>query len=452
MAKIKFYKTEDFPASGPDGLYFLRDGDEFSLFVRSGGELYIMHEDDPTVPEHVKEITSTDISNWDTAFGMRHAHGNKTILDGITGISVSAWDEAYALRHSHTNKSTLDAIEEAFTTALKNKLDGIETGANNYTHPDSGVAAGTYNNVTVDEEGHVTNGTNVGYITNAALAGYATESWVESQEYITEADLPTDYVDTHSWQWNIEGNKGWKDAHYFLHQSTYMGYGTGADTNVTMGEARTANGYAFLDFKTDTSNAVCFRIQRGPGINGGAFIADYGTGGLSFYNDKAASMVFYINAAVNNVFHANGISTFGSGAISGAYKVQIDSGSDTGDGLRVRGKIYATDNIQAFSDRRGKEDIRPIEDPIEKVLQLNGVDYFRTGDREQRRGGHISQDVQKVLPYAVSDIGGTLALDNSPILALHTEAIKAMVQKEKDLEGRIALLEEKIKMLEAKFG
>lgn len=32
-------------------------------------------------------------------------------------------------RHSHSNKTTLDAIQEAFTTALKNKLDGIESSA-----------------------------------------------------------------------------------------------------------------------------------------------------------------------------------------------------------------------------------------------------------------------------------------------------------------------------------
>lgn len=33
-------------------------------------------------------------------------------------------------RHTHSNKSVLDATDQAFTTALKNKLDGIEAGAN----------------------------------------------------------------------------------------------------------------------------------------------------------------------------------------------------------------------------------------------------------------------------------------------------------------------------------
>lgn len=54
----------------------------------------------------------------------------------------------------------------------KLKLDGITSGANSYTHPDSGVTAGTYRSVTVNTQGHVTVGANpttlVGYgITDA---------------------------------------------------------------------------------------------------------------------------------------------------------------------------------------------------------------------------------------------------------------------------------------------
>lgn len=47
-----------------------------------------------------------------------------------------------------------------FTDAYKNKLEGIAEGANKYTHPNSGVTAGTYRSVTVNAQGHVTAGTN----------------------------------------------------------------------------------------------------------------------------------------------------------------------------------------------------------------------------------------------------------------------------------------------------
>ena len=45
------------------------------------------------------------------------------------------------------------------TKEYAGKLDGIEAGANNYTHPDSGVTADTYQSLTVDAKGHVTAGT-----------------------------------------------------------------------------------------------------------------------------------------------------------------------------------------------------------------------------------------------------------------------------------------------------
>ena len=62
-----------------------------------------------------------------------------TKVDKVTGKGLSAND---------------------FTDAYKNKLDGIAEGANKYTHPDSGVAVGTYRSVTVNKQGHVTAGTN----------------------------------------------------------------------------------------------------------------------------------------------------------------------------------------------------------------------------------------------------------------------------------------------------
>lgn len=53
------------------------------------------------------------------------------------------------------------------TAAMVTKLNGIAAGANAYTHPNSGVTAGTYKSVTVNAQGHVTAGSNP-----TTLAGY----------------------------------------------------------------------------------------------------------------------------------------------------------------------------------------------------------------------------------------------------------------------------------------
>lgn len=48
-------------------------------------------ETDPTVPAHVKSITETDISNWNTP---SHSHANKTELDSITATKIAEWNAA----------------------------------------------------------------------------------------------------------------------------------------------------------------------------------------------------------------------------------------------------------------------------------------------------------------------------------------------------------------------
>jgi len=56
------------------------------------------------------------------------------MVEGSTNLILTAAERAdiaanTSARHSHDNKAILDATEQAFTTALKNKLDGIEAGA-----------------------------------------------------------------------------------------------------------------------------------------------------------------------------------------------------------------------------------------------------------------------------------------------------------------------------------
>lgn len=68
------------------------------------------------------------------------------------------------------NDEFSDHVENAdihFTATERTKLSGIATGANKYSHPNSGVTAGTYKSVTVNAQGHVTGGTNPN-----TLAGY----------------------------------------------------------------------------------------------------------------------------------------------------------------------------------------------------------------------------------------------------------------------------------------
>lgn len=97
------------------------------------------------------------------------------------GLNIPKGTEFFDVEHQNENMLLLDAIIQVirevlaekvdaiagkglstndYTTDEKEKLAGVATGANKYTHPTSGVTAGTYRSVTVDDNGHVTGGSN----------------------------------------------------------------------------------------------------------------------------------------------------------------------------------------------------------------------------------------------------------------------------------------------------
>ena len=130
--------------------------------------------------------------------------------------------------------------------------------------------------------------------------------------------------------------------------------------------------------------------------------------------------------------------------LASSEKMRIDSSGNVGIGvkgptemLHVAGNILATGNVTAYSDERLKEDIQPIPDALDKVLSLNGVTYTRNDldDTTRRYAGLIAQDVQAVLPEAISDSNGTLALDYNATIGLLVESIKELTARVAKLEG-----------------
>lgn len=113
------------------------------------------------VLQHQIDAIKTLLASDDTTLDelqeiVTYIKNNKSLIDGITTNKVNVTDiidnltseitnkplsanQGYVLkglidlntaaRHSHENKAVLDAIEEAFTTALKSKLDAIASGA-----------------------------------------------------------------------------------------------------------------------------------------------------------------------------------------------------------------------------------------------------------------------------------------------------------------------------------
>ena len=97
--------------------------------------------------------------------------------------------------------------------------------------------------------------------------------------------------------------------------------------------------------------------------------------------------------------------------------------------LDVNGSIEYTGSITDVSDMRLKENIEPIEDPLSKISDLSGFTYNIIGESD-RSAGVSAQDVQKVLPEAVSQINEEyLGVDYTQLVPLLLEAVKELSDK-----------------------
>ena len=115
--------------------------------------------------------------------------------------------------------------------------------------------------------------------------------------------------------------------------------------------------------------------------------------------------------------------------------------------FRSGGDFFCTrngsfDNVEIRSDRRAKSDIRVIENALEKVETLSGNTYelHNTSGGTTRSAGLIAQEVQEVLPEAVTqdneEDGGMLRLNYNAVIALLVESVKELKAEIEELKSK----------------
>lgn len=98
------------------------------------------------------------------------------------------------------------------------------------------------------------------------------------------------------------------------------------------------------------------------------------------------------------------------------------------------------------SDERLKENITPIQNALDKVKELNGVEFdFKNSDDygylKQHQIGLIAQEVEKVIPEIVSENkNGYLGVSYQHLTALLIEAVKEQQKQIEELKTEINLL------------
>jgi hypothetical protein len=224
-------------------------------------------------------------------------------------------------------------------------------------------------------------------------------------------------------------------------------YGTATiDTSVVVGSAVTLSSSGLQV----TGNSLITGISTVANLR----ITPVGTGatvggiGVTYYGD--GSQLTGISAGVSistNTTNANQYipyaTSFGSTTGLGATTLLVynPSSGNLGIGttnpsstLYVQGNAYVTGvttstDFNSSSDINLKDNIQRIENPIDKVLQLDGV-TFNWKDSNRPSVGIIAQQVEKVLPQLVSgDYSKTVNYNG--LIGLLIEAIK---EQQKEIE------------------
>jgi hypothetical protein len=117
----------------------------------------------------------------------------------------------------------------------------------------------------------------------------------------------------------------------------------------------------------------------------------------------------------------------------GTTRVMSINGTSVGIGtsspaytLDVSGTIRATGDVIAYSDARVKDNVKTIENALEKITSLRGVSYTRKDtDDKSLKIGVIAQEVLPIIPEVVSkDQHGNYSVSYGNIVGLLIEAVK----------------------------
>ena len=104
------------------------------------------------------------------------------------------------------------------------------------------------------------------------------------------------------------------------------------------------------------------------------------------------------------------------------------------------GDFHADGDVIAYStttpsDERLKENVKVIENPLEKLDQLRGVTFDWIDREDKRSGGIIAQELEKVMPELVREVDSLKnedsfkAVDYNGLIGLLIEAVKELSDK-----------------------
>jgi len=103
--------------------------------------------------------------------------------------------------------------------------------------------------------------------------------------------------------------------------------------------------------------------------------------------------------------------------------------------LQVSGTITCVD-INSTSDINLKENIHSIDNALDKVMKINGVEFNWKGTKEAS-AGVIAQEVEEVIPEVVKISGDVRTVNYNGLVGVLIEAIKEQQRQIEELKKQI---------------
>jgi hypothetical protein len=133
-------------------------------------------------------------------------------------------------------------------------------------------------------------------------------------------------------------------------------------------------------------------------------------------------------------------------------------GNGTSDAARANafilfknGNATLNGTLTQTSDRRLKRDITPLSNALDKVLKINGMNYYwkdTTTHDSRLQAGVIAQEVQAVMPELVNtDHKGMLSVNYQGITPYLIESIKTLKKENDDLKQQVTTMQQQITAL-----
>ena len=115
--------------------------------------------------------------------------------------------------------------------------------------------------------------------------------------------------------------------------------------------------------------------------------------------------------------------------------------------LTVNGETSSA-SFNATSDRRKKENICVLENPLEKICQIRGVNFTFIDDKDehkQKHAGIIAQEVDSIIPEVVCKKNDDLWTANyNSLIAYLIESVKTLKHENDTEKQKVATLESQL--------